>query len=129
MLDLAVRTKVVSVAKQGNVVTGAMLEEWDEHVARRREVRCHVLIDATEYGDVLPLANVRYRVGTSTSDGIDLASPIQEHTWLGVIREYTHGIPAHLQIREPPPGYEEVVKRFKNYGVAGQSLPGKLHKG
>jgi lysophospholipase L1-like esterase len=129
VLDLAVRTRVVRVEKQGDTIVGATLEEWTEQGPQRRDVQCHVLVDATEYGDVMPLAGVRYRVGTCTSDGIDPAAPMQEYTWLGVIREYPDGIPPHLVIQQPPPDYEAVKHRFRHYSISGESLTNKNHKG
>ncbi len=119
VLDLAVRTKVTAVQKQGDTITGATLSEWTEKGPQEKMVACKVLIDATEYGDVLPLTGAAYRVGTSTSDKIDPASPLQEHTWVGVIREYPQGVPAEFQFKEPPPTSEWVKSRFKNYSLVG----------
>ena len=129
VLDLVVRTKVAEVSRQGNLVKGAVLEHWEEQRPRRKSVSCDILVDATEYGDVIPLTGARYRVGTCTSDQIDPTSPMQEHTWPGVIREYPQGIPKALQIKEPPPGYAQVAKRFKNYQLAGEPFWGGEHRG
>lgn len=129
-LDLAVRTKVVEVQKAGDVVTGATLEEWTESGPKRKNVKARVLIDATEYGDVIPLTGARYRVGTSISDKIDPASPVQDHTWLGVIREYPGGLPEELKIKEAPPGYEErIAKVFKSYQLYGGAAWGGENRG
>lgn len=129
-LDLAVRTKVVEVQKTGNTVNGVTLEEWTEAGPKRKNVKSGVLIDATEYGDVIPLTGARYRVGTTTSDNLDPASPVQDHTWLGVIREYPEGLPEELKIKEPPPGYEERIgKLFKNYQLYGNAAWGGEHRG
>ena len=119
VLDLAVRTKVTAVKKDGDTVKGATLTEWTEQGPQQKQVACKVLIDATEYGDVLPLTGAAYRVGTSTSDKIDPASPLQEHTWVGVIREYPEGVPAEFQFKEPPPTADWVKSRFKNYSLVG----------
>lgn len=119
VLDLAVRTKVTAVQKNGDTVTGATLTEWTEKGPQEKMVASKVLIDATEYGDVLPLTGAAYRVGTSKSEKIDPASPLQDHTWVGVIREYPEGVPAELQFKEPPPTAEWVQDRFKNYSLVG----------
>lgn len=129
VLDLAVRTKVSAVEKNGNTVTGVTLEEWTPSGPRKKSVACRVLIDATEYGDVVPLTGARYRVGTSTSDNIDPATRAQDHTWLGVIKEYPEGIPDELRIKEAPPGYEEVAKRFRNYQLYGTAAWGGENRG
>jgi len=118
-LDLAVRTKVTAVKKDGNAVTGATLTEWTEKGPAEKSVVCKVLIDATEYGDVIPLTGARYRVGNTTSDKLDPAAPLQDHTWLGIIREYPEGIPAELQIKTPPPAADFATERFHNYALWG----------
>lgn len=128
ILDLAVRTKVVEVKKSGDKVTGAVIEEWTPDGPRRKTLSSKVLIDATEYGDVIPLAGARYRVGTSTSDAIDPASRVQDHTWVGVIREYPGGLPDELKMKEPPPGYETIARRFKNYQLYGDPAWGGANR-
>ncbi len=129
-LDLAVRTKIVEVQKTGEAVTGVTLEEWTESGPKRKNVTSRVVVDATEYGDVIPLTGARYRVGTSTSDKIDPATPVQDHTWLGIIREYPGGLPEELKIKEPPPGYEErITKLFKNYQLYGGAAWGGENRG
>src|SRR5262249_27249053 len=116
--------------KQGNTVNGATLEFADTTGPRRRDVGCKVLLDATEYGDVIPLTGARYRVGNCTSDNIDPKSLVQDHTWLCVVREYPDGIPEHLKIKSPPPGYEQfAAKRWKNYTANGFHLWGGAGKG
>lgn len=119
VLDLCVRTKVTAVEKQENTVRGVKVEEWTENGSRSKTIKCRTLVDATEYGDVLPLAGARYRLGISTSDKLVATSPLQEHTWVGVIREYPGGVPEHLKIKSPPPGFELMEKRFKNYRLDG----------
>jgi len=129
VLDLAIRTKVTAVRKTGDTVEGVTVEEWTEAGPKRKDIKCRVLIDATEYGDVIPLTGARYRVGTSTSDQIDPATRVQDHTWLGVIREYPEGLPKELKMKEPPPGYEDVAKRFKNYQLYGAAAWGGENRG
>jgi len=128
VLDLCVRTKVIAVEKQENAVRGVRVEEWTESGPRAKAIKCGVLVDATEYGDVLPLAGARYRIGISTSDKLVATSPLQEHTWVGVIREYPGGVPEHLKIKIPPPGFELMEKRFKNYRLDGVRTIGKETK-
>lgn len=111
-LDVAVRSRVVTVSKHDEAITGITIEHIDEHAMPvRRTISCKVLVEATEYGDVLPLTGARYRVGTTTSDDLDLSSLVQYHTWVGVIREYPRGVPESLKITSPPPGYDP-----KTYG-------------
>lgn len=133
-LDLSLRTHVVSVQKSGNSVTGVTVEFQDEDGTTRKNIACKVLVDATEYGDIIPLTGARYRVGNTTSDHPDMAALVQDHTWTAILREYPDGVPEHLQIKEPPPGYETGSgRRYRNYtrdgmmlwGAAGQNIKGR----
>jgi len=82
ILDLAVRTKVTAVKKDGDTVTGATLSEWTEKGPVQKTVSCRVLIDATEYGDVIPLTGARYRMGNARSDQPNPAAPCRTtHGW------------------------------------------------
>ena len=132
VLDVSLRSRVIAVEKTGDTVNGVTVE-MDK---QRKAIACRVLIDATEYGDVIPLTGARYRVGNNTSDKIDLAALVQDHTWTCVVREYPGGVPEHLQIKEPPPGYEtgsgKRYRKFTNdgmmlWGAAGKGIKGSRH--
>lgn len=123
VLDLVTRAKVVEAVKAGDAVTGVVIE----HDGKRRTVRSKVLVEATEYGDVLPLAGARYRVGNSRSDALDPAGLVQAHTWVGVIREYPDGVPDHLRIKTPPPGYDS--RKYKGSQLWGPVIWGSAGKG
>ena len=66
-----------------------------------------VLIDATEYGDIIPMAGARYRAGNSVSPNIDMDRMIQDITWTAIIRKYPGGVPENLRPKAPLPGYEK----------------------
>ncbi|MDR1789442.1 MAG: FAD-dependent oxidoreductase, partial [Opitutaceae bacterium] len=204
-LDLLTRTKVARVLRDGTAVTG--VEIANAPSGATRTVRCKILVEATEYGDILPLSGARYRVAGTTSDKLPsekanpavlqaralaksliaekdvfekllkhggsglaagtpaaaevvrklaaalrkagktgaadrldaatpevfqalLASILQYHTWCGVIREYPEGVPGHLLLKTPPPGYDPA--RYANkqlhgafvWGAAGRDVKG-----
>ena len=119
VLDLTVRTKVTAVKRDGNTVKGVTISEWTESGPREKNVASKVLIDATEYGDVIPLTGARYRVGNSRSDALDLKAPLQAHTWVGLIREYPEGLPEGLTFASPPPLAEDMTRRFKGCRIYG----------
>lgn len=123
-LHVSVRSRVASVAKSGDAVTGATVEVAGDS-PRRKAIASAVLIDATEYGDVIPLTGARYRVGNVTSDKIDPKAAVQDHTWTGVIREYPAGVPEKLRIAQPPPDYEANLKAFRKYKLWGGMSWGK----
>jgi hypothetical protein len=68
-----------------------------------------VLVDATEWGDVIPLTGARYRVGNCTSDTIDPTRRVQDNTWTAVVKQYPQVVPDELVIKQPPPGYTDKV--------------------
>ena len=74
-----------------------------------------VLIDATEYGDVIPLAGARYRAGNSVSPNVDMDRMIQDITWTAIIRKYPGGVPENLRPKSPLPGYEKAKKNYEGY--------------
>ncbi len=53
-------------SKEGDKVTGVDLEKD----GAKKSVASKVLVEATEYGDILPLAGARYRAGTVTSENL-----------------------------------------------------------
>ena len=80
-----------------------------------KSVTCNILIDATEYGDILPLAGAEYRAGNSISPSINPDARIQDITWTAVIRKYPGGVPEHLRPKEPLPGYDMARLNYADY--------------
>ncbi|HRJ71986.1 MAG TPA: FAD-dependent oxidoreductase, partial [Terrimicrobiaceae bacterium] len=118
VLDVVTGTRIEKVRKTGNTVDGVVIKKDGVE----KTIAAKVLVEATEYGDLLPLAGARYRVGNVTSDAIDPASLVQYHTWVGVIREYPGGVPDHLKIKIPPPGYDS--KKYRGSQLAGPVIWG-----
>ncbi len=110
-IQVSLRSRVVKVLRDGNRVQGAEVELARPDGAVTNHVECAILVDATEYGDVLPLAGVRYRLGKCVSDSLDPKARMQDNTWTAVLKEYPQGIPMELQMLAPPPGYAEVRQR------------------
>jgi len=126
VLDVTTGTRITKVLKNGDTVTGVDLEKD----GATSSVAGKVLVEATEYGDILPLAGARYRAGTVTSENLVPDSPVQYDTYLGVIREYPEGLPEHLKIKEAPPGY--LPNRYKKNQLYGRLIwgaEGKDYKG
>ena len=110
VLDLALRTRVTKVTRDGNTVTGVEIESVTEAGRESHAVASKVLVDATEWGDVIPLTGAHYRVGNSTSDAIDLTRHVQDNTWTAVVKQYPQGVPEELLLKQAPPGYTEKVE-------------------
>lgn len=131
-LDLALRTRVTKVNLNGKKVTGAVLANWkDNGQEERRNISCSILIDATEYGDVIPLTGAPYRVGDTKSESLDLKGAVQDYTFTGVVREYADSIPAHLKMSTPPPDYEKYRRTYLNkhlYGDWGLNKGARMYR-
>jgi len=122
-IDIVLRTHVVKVFRDKNLVRAVDVEITRPEGSVTNHVECLILVDATEYGDVLPLAGARYRVGKCTSDNLDPNARMQANTWTVVMKEYPGGIPADLLVTSPPPGYAE-VQNFSHIKVIEE----KQHK-
>lgn len=80
-----------------------------------KNITCKILIDATEYGDILPLAGADYRAGNSITPNIKPSAMIQDITWTAIIRKYPGGVPEHLRPKSPLPGYDMARINYANY--------------
>lgn len=104
-IDLMLRDRVVRVLSSGDTVTGVV-------TADGKTLRSKVLIDATEYGDVLPLTPAAFRSGHSI--GTDkLGSCIQDITYTMVIKKYPNGVPKELVMKDKPPEYDKWLPKLR----------------
>ena len=110
-LDFFMSSEVIEVQKKGRVISGVTVKT----PTGTRKFTCKVLIDATEYGDILPLAKTLYRAGNGSGRFINPDAMIQEITWVAIIRDYGGSIPVHLRARSPLPGYEIAKKNYESY--------------
>jgi hypothetical protein len=110
VLDLALRSRVTKVTRNGDTVTGVEVESVTDSGKETHTVASKILVDATEWGDVIPLTGARYRVGNCTSDAIDRSRHVQDNTWTAVVKQYPKGVPDELQIKQAPPGYTDKVE-------------------
>lgn len=121
--DILYRSEIIAVGKEevisveGDNVSG--LPRINSVIIRTPEgmknITCKILIDATEYGDILPLAGADYRAGNSITPNINSSAMIQDITWTAVIRKYPGGVPEHLRPKSPLPGYDMVRINYANY--------------
>ena len=110
-LDILCHATVTAVQKEGKQVRGVTIKSKNG----THKTACKVLIDATEYGDMLPLARTAYRAGNSSSPFIKPEAMIQDITWVAVIRKYPGGVPSHLRPVMPLPGYDLAKRNYESY--------------
>ena len=125
--DILYNSEIVGVGKDEVIsVTGDSVSEApriNSVIVKTPEgmksITCKVLIDATEYGDILPLAGADYRAGNSITPSINPNAMIQDITWTAIIRKYPEGIPEHLKPKSPLPGYDAARVNYSNYVAKG----------
>ncbi len=101
--------KVVDVLKQGATVIGVTTD-------RLGVLKSKVVIDADEYGDILGLAGVPFRLGKSISGSPNRNSCVQTISYAAIIKFYPQGVPENLTFMRPPPGYTgSLINHFKKY--------------
>lgn len=104
VLDVFLRSRVDRVLSSGNTVTGVVTKDG-------LELRGKVTIDATEYGDVLPLSPARFRLGRYSSDRVRQDGCVQDITYTAIVRKYPDGLPPELELKNPPPGYNAALRQ------------------
>jgi FAD dependent oxidoreductase len=106
-IDVYLREKIQKVLGSEESVTGVATQD--------RIFHSKIVIDATEYGDVLPLTHAAYRVGRFTSENIG-TSCIQDINYSAIIKKYPSGVPRELRMEHAPPGYDaqfvDSMRRF-----------------
>ena len=110
-LEFLMNSEVTGVAKTKNAVSSVTVKT----PSGSRNYSCKILIDATEYGDVIPLTNTPYRAGNSVSKFLDPEAMIQDITWVAVIKKYPGGVPGYLKPEIPLPGYELAKRNYESF--------------
>ena len=125
--DILYRSEIIAVGKEEVIsVSGSNVSEAPrinsviiKTPEGMKNITCKILIDATEYGDILPLAGADYRAGNSITPSINQNAMIQDITWTAVIRKYPNGVPEHLKPKSPLPGYDAARINYANYVAKG----------
>ena len=110
-LEFLMNSEITAVIKTKNAVSSVTVKT----PSGNRNYSCKILIDATEYGDMLPLTNTPYRVGNSVSKFLNPEAMIQDITWVAVLRKYPGGIPGYLKPETPLPGYELAKRNYESF--------------
>ena len=113
-IEFLMNSEIVSVKKDGVRVNGVTVKTPENE----RSYTCAILIDATEYGDMLPLTNTSYRAGNSVSQFLNPEAMIQDITWVVIMHKYPGGVPDYLKPSEPLPGYELAKRNYESYVTA-----------
>ena len=110
-LEFLMNSEIISVTKTKNTISSVTAKT----PSGNRNYSCKILIDATEYGDILPLAKTPYRAGNSVSKFINPDAMIQDITWVAVIKKYPGGVPGYLKPENPLPGYELAKRNYESF--------------
>ena len=121
-LHISLRSKVIQVLRKGDAVTGVVVQIETPGGEIKQQVQSRVLVDATEWGDVIPLTGARYRVGNCTGEAVKTNRAIQDITWTAVIKQYPNGVPTELLMTNAPPGYDKAHPHFLKTLVAGEKV-------
>jgi hypothetical protein len=109
-LEVYTLTKVTELIKSGTTVTGIK-------TSNGKSIQAKVVIDATEYGDLLPLSGAPYRIGNKTNTTIGTGSQqesicIQDITYSGVIKK-DPSLPGELKITQESTQYDQHTAGFR----------------
>jgi hypothetical protein len=112
-LTVFARTAVFAIDRRGDTIESALAWQFDK--ASTIRFRPRVVLDATEMGDLLPLAKIPYAVGaeakSDTGEPDAAASPnhacVQSFTYPFVLERDSGPAPAPVR----PPDYDAIVKR------------------
>lgn len=104
-VTLMLRERVTAVHHKDKLVTGVQ-------TLHHGNLDSRILIDATEWGDVIPLTPARFRVGNQVGTPTH-NSCIQDITYTMVLKKYPNGVPAELQMKTPPPDYDKYVEAWR----------------
>lgn len=111
-LSVFFETKLVSVTKFKNKILGAVFHTKEK---KEIEIRADITIEATEFGDVLALAEIPYRLGRdSQSDTNEFSAPdkpddvLQDITYCAILKKYKTAAEVVL------PSKDYNVIQFKN---------------
>ncbi len=107
-VDIYLHSRFISVQEQDGAVTGLRIE----HQGKELLLESKTLIDATEWGDIIPMTSAIYRAGNSLSPHIDLNASIQDITWTMPIRRLKGPVPEDLKFHLPPVDYLPYRKAF-----------------
>ena len=110
-IDILYQSEIIAVTKSDSKISSVIINS----PSGKKNITCRILIDATEYGDIIPLTGTNYRSGNSQSPNINNNAMIQDITWTAIIRKYPNGIPNHLRPKNPLPDYERAKFNYQEY--------------
>ncbi|HLK62261.1 MAG TPA: FAD-dependent oxidoreductase [Bryobacteraceae bacterium] len=117
-VDIYSRATFKNTVMDGNVVRGA---QFQDATSPSRIFGSTVLVDATEYGDVIPQTGAAHYAGNGTGDSP--ATCIQSITYAAPIKYYDV-VPANLVLPGPPPQYDSYKAEFAATVTPGYSQVG-----
>jgi hypothetical protein len=105
-VDIYPRATFKDVVLDGNTVRGV---EFQDPSSSSRVFGSRVLVDATEYGDVIPRTGAAHFVGNGTGD---LPGTCIQSITYAIPIKYYDVVPAALRLPGPPPQYDSYKPEF-----------------
>jgi hypothetical protein len=112
-IELLLRTKVLKLNRAGSRISGALAWNFEESAAV--QIRCRFVLDATETGELLPLANVSYVVGSEARSDTQEADAAEQPN-SECVQSFSYPFVVERRDGErhrvdAPPDYQAIVKR------------------
>lgn len=124
-IDVMLLTDITKVFKSGNQVNGIQIANVISTAKTSEKIGCKILIDATEYGDVIPLTGAPYRIAKDINTKINPKDKVQDFTWTAIVKEYKNGVPENLLVKTEPKGYQAYkshLSYIKRYTADGYNV-------
>ena len=112
-IELLPRTKVLMLSREGSRIEGALAWRFEKHAAIR--IRTRFVLDATETGELLPLAKVAYVAGSEAKADTGEADAAEQPN-RACVQSFTYPFAVERRDGEQhrivlPPDYQAIVKR------------------
>ncbi|MDO8497220.1 MAG: FAD-dependent oxidoreductase [bacterium] len=108
VLDVGFKKHVVNLVKGGTTIQGVVTKEGETFNGK-------IVIDATEYGDLIPLTDAQYRIGNLIAQGTNVSGNacIQDITYTAIVKNYLAGVPSELVMDAPIGNYSPHKTEFE----------------
>lgn len=127
LIQVFTESRVTSVLREGNRVQGLVFQT---KTGEMFEVRAAITMEATEFGDILELADIEHRLGRESRDETDEPDApekpdleIQDVTYVAILKDYEKAYGRRAPAVEPTEDYDPSIFRSSTALDADDSIP------